>query len=326
MTKKLAVYQAKNGAIELKIDSDKNTIWANLNDITALFDTDKSGISRHIKNIFNDNELSKKSTVAFFATAQKEGSRKVKRDIEHYNLDMIISIGYRVNSKKATQFRIWATQTLKQHITQGYTINPKRIEQNYQAFIKAVDEVKLLAKNNIKSDDVLALIKLFADTWFSLESFDKGKMPTYGLSKKEVNLQVTGLYQDIVSFKDALITKKQASNLFAQEKKKDNLAGIFGNVMQSVFGHEVYPSLEEKAAHLLYFIVKNHPFNDGNKRTGAFAFVWFLQKAGVEFKQVISPQALTTLTLLIAQSDPKEKDKMIGLVLLLLNRVKNATE
>jgi hypothetical protein len=149
MNKKPTIYQAENGAIELKIDSSQETIWANLKDITELFETDKSGISRHIKNIFKDCELEKNSTVAFFATVQKEGSREVKRDIEYYNLDMIISIGYRVNSKKATEFRKWATKTLKQHITSGYTINPKRIEKNYQEFINALMILNYLQKTKL---------------------------------------------------------------------------------------------------------------------------------------------------------------------------------
>ncbi|SMN00053.1 Putative DNA-binding protein in cluster with Type I restriction-modification system [uncultured Candidatus Thioglobus sp.] len=320
MTKKLAIYQAKSGAIELKTDGDNETIWANLNEISLLFDVDKSGVSRHIKNIYKEVELDKNSTVAFFATVQKEGGREVKRDIEYYNLDIIISIGYRVNSKKATQFRIWATKTLKQHITQGYTINKNRINKNYQAFLQAVEDVKCLAKNEVNSDDVLELVKLFANTWFSLEAFDEDKLPQQGFNQQQIDLQADSLYLAVAKFKQDLMAKKQATNLFAQEKKKDSLAGIFANVFQSAFGEEVYPSIEQKAANLLYFIVKNHPFNDGNKRTGAFSFIWFLQQSGVDFSQTITPQTLTTLTLLIAISNPSEKDKLIGLVLLLLSK------
>jgi death-on-curing family protein len=316
MTKNLTIYQAKNGAIELNIDSKQETIWANLNDIVNLFNVDKSGVSRHIKNIFNDGELLKKSVVAKNATTGLDGKTY---QVAYYNLDMIISIGYRVNSKKATHFRQWSTKTLKQHITQGYTINKNRIEQNYQAFISAVDEVKLLAKNNINSDDVLELIKLFADTWFNLEVFDEGKLPQEGIDKTQIEIEIKSLYLAVEVFKNDLMAKKQATILFAQEKKKNSLAGIFANVFQSVFGEDAYSSVEEKSAHLLYFIVKNHPFNDGNKRTGAFAFIWFLQQAGFNFSKNITPQTLTALTLLIAISNPQEKEKMIGLVLLLLN-------
>lgn len=321
MTKNPTIYQAKNGAIELKTDANADTIWASQKDISIIFDIERSVITKHIKNIFKDGEVDKKSTCAFFAQVQKEGDREVKRDIEFYNLDIILAVGYRTNSFKAIAFRKWATSILTKHITQGYTINKNRIEKNYQAFMCAVEDIKSLAKNNIKSDDVLELIKSFANTWFSLEAFDEDKLPQEGLNKKQIEINSASLYLAVDKFKSDLMAKNQATQLFAQEKKKDALAGIFGNVMQSVFGEEAYPSVEEKAAHLLYFIIKNHPFNDGNKRTGAFSFIWFLNKAGFDYQQVISPQTLTALTLLIATSNPNEKDKLIGLILLLLNGV-----
>jgi death-on-curing family protein len=319
MTKNLTIYQAKNGAIELKTDSKAETIWASQKQIAKIFEVTPQNITIHLKQIFADGELIEKATCKDSLQVQKEGGRKVKRQIKEYNLDVIIAVGYRINSVFGTKFRIWATKTLKQHITQGYTINKNRIEQNYQAFISAVDEVKLLAKNNINSDDVLELIKLFADTWFNLEVFDEGKLPQEGIDKTQIEIEIKSLYLAVKVFKNDLMAKKQATILFAQEKQKDSLAGIFANVFQSVFGKDAYPSIEEKSAHLLYFIVKNHPFNDGNKRTGAFAFIWFLQQAGFNFSKNITPQTLTALTLLIAISNPQEKEKMIGLVLLLLN-------
>jgi len=325
MTKNTKIYQAKNGAIELKADSNSETIWASQKQIAQVFDIERSVITKHIKKIYSDKEIDQNSTCAFFAQVQKEGNREVKREVEFYNLDIILAVGYRTNSAKAIQFRQWATKTLKQHITQGYTINSKRIEQNYQAFMSAVENVKLLAQNNIKSDDVLELIKSFAHTWFGLEAFDEDKLPQEGLNKNQIKIKAEGLYLAVGKFKEDLMAKNQATNLFAQEKKKEALAGIFGNVMQSVFGEEAYPSVEEKAAHLLYFIVKNHPFNDGNKRTGAFSFIWFLQQTAFDYQQLITPQTLTTLTLLIAISNPSEKDKLIGLVLLLLSK-ENGTD
>ncbi len=322
MTKTPTIYQAKNGAIELKadVDVDVQTIWANQKDLSVIFDTERSVITKHIKNIFKDGEVDKNSTCAFFAQVQNEGGREVKRDIEFYNLDIILAVGYRTNSAKAIKFRQWAIKTLKQHIVQGYTINKNRIEKNYQAFMNAVDDIKLLSKNQIDSDDVLELIKSFAHTWFSLEAFDEDKLPQEGLNKNQITIKAENLYLAVGKLKNDLIAKKQATQLFAQEKKKDSLAGIFANIFQSVFGEDAYPSIEEKATHLLYFIVKNHPFNDGNKRTGAFSFVWFLQKSGFDYQQVITSQTLTTLTLLIATSAPSEKDKLIGLVLLLLSK------
>lgn len=315
----ILIYQAPNGAIELKWDLEKETIWANLREITDLFGRDKSVISRHIKNILKDKELSQKQTVAFFATVQKEGNKTVSRNIEYFNLDMIISIWYRVNSKVATKFRQRATKTLKQHITQGFTINPKRIEHHYEKFIQAVEEVKSLSIwKNIQSSDILNLIKAFAATWFSLDSFDKQTSFSIDQNQKSVNIQAEELYSDILTLKKELLIKEQATDLFAQEKKKGNFWWILGNIFQTAFGKDVYPSIESKAAHLLYFVIKNHPFTDGNKRSGAFSFIRFLQKTGYDFREKITPEALTALTLLIATSDPKDKEKIIELVILLL--------
>ncbi len=320
MESKLAIYQADNGEIKLKEDAKHETIWANLDDIAQIFGRDKSVISRHIKNIYRDEELDRVLTVAFFATVQKEGKREVKRDIEYFNLDLIISVGYRVNSKIATNFRKWATKTLKEHIVDGYTINPERIKKNHEKFLRAVEDIKLLSNNQIQSDDVLELIKSFSQTWMSLDSFDKDELPKDGFEINSLHVEAKNLYEDIAIFKNELIKKGEATELFASEKSRGSLEGILGNVYQSVFGSDAYPSIEEKAAHLLYFVVKNHPFNDGNKRTGAFSFIWLLKKAGFRVKNFISPNALTTLTLLIAESNPKEKDKMIGLVLLMLRK------
>ncbi len=320
MTKNPTIYQAKNGAIELKTDSNAETIWATQKQISQIFEVTPQNITIHLKQIFSDGELIEKSTCKESLQVQKEGNRQVKRQVKEYNLDAIIAVGYRINSILGTRFRIWATKTLKQHITQGYTINKNRIEQNYQAFMSAVEDVKSLAKNKVDSDDVLELVKSFANTWFNLEAFDEGKLPQDGTDKTQIEVEAKSLYLAVEVFKNDLMAKKQATILFAQEKKKDSLAGIFANVFQSIFGEDAYPSVEEKAAHLLYFIVKNHPFNDGNKRTGAFSFVWFLQKSGFDYQAIITPQTLTTLTLLIAISAPSEKDKLIGLVLLLLSK------
>ncbi len=313
------IFQTNNGSLELKTDSDIETIWANLDQISQLFNRDKSVISRHIKNIFKEEELDKNSTVAFFATVQKEGKRIINRNIEHFNLDLILSVGYRVNSKIATQFRQWATQTLKQHITKGFTINEFRIQQNKVLFLKTIEDLKILTENisKIDSKNLLSLIESFSNTWFSLDKYDKNVFPTIG-TKQELLINATDLLNDLFVLKSELIQKNEASELFAQEKLQGSLQGILGNVYQTIFGQDAYETIEEKAAHLLYFIIKNHPFNDGNKRSGAFAFIWFLKKAEIQFEQKINPAALTALTLLIAESNPTEKDKMIGIVLLLL--------
>jgi death-on-curing family protein len=311
---KLAIYQTKDGALELREDANKETIWATQADLSLIYQKDQSVISRHIKKIFQDGEVDKKSNM------QKMHIPNSDKPVEVYSLDIILAVGYRTNSSKAIEFRKWATNILKQHITQGFTINPNRIEKNHQSFLKAVEDIKLLVNNNqnLQTGDVLELIQSFSYTWFSLDTYDKDNFPKKG-TKKLVKITAEELERDLQKLKENLIAKKEASDIFGQEKQKGNLAGIIGNVFQSVFSQDAYETIEEKSAHLLYFIIKNHPFNDGNKRSGAFAFIWFLQKAGLNFKAKITPETLATLTILIAESDPKDKEKMIGIVLLLLN-------
>ena len=318
----LVIYQTKQGEILLRGDFDKETIWASLDQIAKLFGRDKSVISRHLRNIYQEEELSEKATVAKNATVQKEGKREVIREIEYYNLDAIISVGYRVNSKTATQFRQWATKTLRQHIVEGYTINPDRISQNYATFMKAVQQVQavLPAGEVMDGKEVLELVRLFADTWFSLDAYDKELLSPTKVSKKKVALTASELQDSLGVLKKELMKKGEATDNFAQVRGQQSLEGIVGNVMQSFGGQAVYPTVESKAAHLLYFIIKNHPFVDGNKRSGAYAFVWFLQKARVLDTKRLTPTALTVLTLLIAESNPKDMEKVVSLVALLISR------
>ena len=322
-TKKEAViYQAKSGAIELRGDFGKETVWATLDQIAEVFGRDKSVVSRHLKNIYKEGELDASSTVAKNATVQTEGKRKVERIIEYYNLDAILSVGYRVNSKTATQFRQWATKTLREHIVDGYTINKSRIAQNYDGFLKAVADVKALlpAGTVMDAESILELITLFSDTWLSLDAYDKDALVTKGATKKSVKITAEMFAEALGSLKESLIEKGEATDLFATERERGSLAGIIGNVMQAFGGSDAYPTVEEKAAHFLYFVIKNHPFIDGNKRSGAYAFVWFLAKAKVLDTTRITPPALTAVTLLVAESDPAHKDKMVGLILTMLAR------
>lgn len=314
MNDKPAVYQAKDGSIELKIDQKHDTIWATQKQLAEIFSVNVRTINEHILNILKTNELNADAVIRKYRITASDGKTY---NTNHYNLDMIISVGYRVNSIQATAFRQWATKTLKGYITDGYVINKKNIQNNYTTFLAAIDDIKLLAQKN---DDSMELIKAFAATWFSLDAYDKEEMPRGGATKKQVTFAASHLSEAIFVLKTDLIAKKQATELFASERSKDAIGAIVGNVFQSFAGQDVYPSVEEKAAHLLYFIVKNHPYSDGNKRSGAFAFIWYLQKAGALSLNQITPAALTALTLLIAQSDPKQKNRMIGLVLLLLGK------
>jgi len=320
---KLVIYQAENGAIQLRSDANADTIWATQRQLSDVFLVDVRTVNEHIHNILSSGELEKNPTIRNFRIVQKEGNRDVERSVAHYNLDMIISVGYRVNSKTATRFRQWATRTLKQHITQGYTLNEKWLVERRITAEKIINDIQQLSKENtqVQVSDVLELIKTFTHTWFSLQSYDEGGLPEKGLKQNPIDIQAKILYHALEQLKTTLKTKGEASDLFAQEKTRGTLEGIFGNVIQSVFGADVYPTIEEKAAHLFYFIIKNHPFNDGNKRSGAFAFIWFLQQAGFPLKQYLNPNTLTALTLLIAESDPRQKQQMIGLVLQLLREI-----
>ncbi len=316
----IIIYQAANGAIELKGDGDKQTIWANRMQMAQIFGVNTQAISKHIQNIYQEGELTKEPTSSKMELVQNEAGRTVTRKVDYYNLDILIAVGYRINSVTGTKFRQRATQTLRQHITEWFTINPTRIQQNYQLFLQAVQDVKTLAHNApVSPDDILELIKVFGQTWFSLDAFDTNQFQEIEHSAQTITIHAQDLYQGILILKQELISKGEASDLFAQEKRTGNLEGIVWNIFQSAFGADSYPTIQSKSAHLLYFIVKNHPFTDGNKRSGAFSFVWLLQKSGIDFRHAITPQALTAMTLLIATSDPKDKQRIIDLVVLLLS-------
>ena len=321
MKNNIEIYKSKDNQIEISVTLVDDTVWLNRHQMSILFDRDIKTLGKHINNIFMDGELDKNSVVANFAITANDGKTY---QVDFYNLEMIISVGYRVKSLSGVQFRQWATQRLKDYLIQGYAINQKRIEENRTQFLKTLDDLKLITQNtlHVEAKDILSLIQAFSNTFFSLDSFDKNEFPTQG-TKEEIQSTAKDLQKDIQQLKTELIKKGWATDLFAQEKKPGNLEGIFGNVFQSVFGQDAYATVEEKAAHLLYFIIKNHPFNDGNKRSGAFSFIWLLQKAGLKFQDKISPETLTTLTILIAESNPSDKEKMIGIVLLLLNKQKN---
>jgi prophage maintenance system killer protein/predicted XRE-type DNA-binding protein len=320
--KGVVVYQAKNGAIELRGDFAHETVWATQAQIAEAFDVNVRTINEHINNILKTKELTQKATIRNFRIVQKEGKREVDRDVKHYNLDMILSVGYRVNSKKATSFRQWATKTLKSYITSGFVVNKSHIAKNYDQFLKVVDDIKKLMHEGsvVEPKDAVELISIFADTWLSLDAYDREELTTGKLTKNKVKLTAEKIDENLKQFKSELLKKGEATDIFGNERSHRAVAGIVGNVMQSFGGKEVYESAEEKAAHLLYFIVKNHPFTDGNKRSGAFAFVWFLKQSNILDVTKITPSALTALTVLVASSDPAEREKVIALILNLISK------
>ena len=311
----IVIYQAKNGKIKFRGDFDHNTVWGTQQQIADVFEIDRSVVTKHIRNILKDGEVDEKSNVQNLHIAHSD------KPVKFYSLDIILAVGYRTNSSKAILFRKWTTTVLRQHLVDGYTINKERITKSYQSFLQAVADVKnLLPKDDgVKTEDILELIKAFSSAWFSLNAYDTQKFPRGGITKKKIDFTANELMQALHKLKLELILKKEATDLFGVEKSKDSFQSIVGNIFQSFDGADLYPTIEEKAAHLLYFTIKNHPFVDGNKRNAAFAFIWFLSRAGI-LQANLTPEALTALTLLIATNDPKEKDKIIGLILLLLQR------
>lgn len=254
MSEQIEIYKTVDNQVELRVHFEKTTVWLSQKQIASLFGTQVPAITKHIKNILKEGELTEEAAISKMEIVQKEGKRQVKRNIEAYNLDMIISVGYRVSSLRATQFRIWATERLRDYLTKGYNINKERIQKNKEEFIKTVEDLKILSEDNrlLDTKDVLSLIQNFSDTWFSLEQFDSQEFPSKG-TKKEVELSAKGLERDLAQLKQELIKKGQATELFGQEKNKENLKGIFGNIFQTVFGEDAYKSVEEKQP--IYFIL-----------------------------------------------------------------------
>jgi len=314
----IVIYQTADNQTEIDIQIDGNTIWANQKQIAEVFGTEVPAINKHIKNILNTNELDVNSTVSKMEIVQKEGNREVKRTVEIYNLDMIISVGYRVNSSRATQFRIWATQRLKDYLVKGYAINQKRLDelrQTIQLITQNTDSDELKLS---EAKGLLTVIENYTKSFVLLNQFDSSDLQ---LNKLSGNITYEIDYQEALQaiqlLKEKLIAKKEATELFGNQKDK-TFEGILRSVVQTFDSQYLYPTIEEQAAHLLYFIIKNHPFSDGNKRIGAFMFVWFLEKnkhlvkTNGEIK--INDNALTALALLVAQSNPNDKDLMTRLV------------
>lgn len=306
----------KNGELELEVTVSENreNVWISQDQMATLFDVDRSRVTRHIKNIYDDNELDENSTCAENALVQTEGKRKVKRTIKIYNLDMILAVGYRVKSPNGIIFRKWATSILKDYMIKGYTINQKRLD----ALHKTVEiQTRILASTlELDEKEVLNVIETYANALSLLDDYDHGL-----LSKPEGTDFIYRLsYQECRELIDKM---KFDSDVFGIEKEEGKLNGILAAVYQNVFGQELYPSIEEKAANLLYFLIKDHPFADGCKRIGATIFLEFLNKNNhliIEGTPIISNSALVAITLMIAESRPEEKETMISLVMNFLSK------
>ena len=323
----IILYESNDGQTKIDVRLENETVWLNLNQIAELFGRDKSVISRHLKNIFASEELEETSTVAKNATVQIEGNREVVREVEYFNLDAIISVGYRVNSKRGTQFRQWATQRLKDYLVTGYAFNERRLQENLTELETAINSIKQIGESEelklSEAKGLLELISNYANSFILLNRFDRQELEDVLLN---TNITYEIKYDEAVSaveeLKHQLIAKNEATVLFGNQKDQ-SFAGILGSIVQTFGGEYLYPTIEEQAAHLLYFIIKNHPFTDGNKRIGSFLFIWFLEKNKHRFNQKgelkISENTLTALALLVAQSNPNDKELMIKLIINLIS-------
>ncbi|WP_017446220.1 virulence protein RhuM/Fic/DOC family protein [Gayadomonas joobiniege] len=317
MANQVEVFQNDDGSLQLAVTLQDESVWLTQADMVALFDKNKRTISEHIRNIFKDNELVESEVVRKFRITASDGKTY---QTNHYNLDVIISVGYRVKSQQGVKFRQWATKTLKQHLLKGYTLNQDRLSQNAKELEKALLLVKrasALPQNSEFGVGLVDIIASYTQTFLWLQRYDEGLLETPQGQQGGELTPLADAKTAIAELKKNLINKGEATPLFAQERE-DGLAAIWGALDQTVFGEPAYPSIESKAAHLLYFVVKNHPFSDGNKRTAAFLFVDFLNRnnrlLNDNYQPVINDTGLAAITLLVAESRPQEKDTIIRLI------------
>ncbi|MCP5206970.1 MAG: virulence protein RhuM/Fic/DOC family protein [Hahellaceae bacterium] len=321
----IAIFEGASGEIQVQLGQE--TVWLSLDQMTQLFGRDKSTISRHVSNVFKEGELDRKSVVAKNATTATDGKTY---QVDHFNLDVIISVGYRVKSQQGTRFRQWATKLINQHLTQGYTLNQQRFEQNAQELEAALILIrKAAASPDLIVDTGRGLVEIvsrYTQTFLWLQRYDEGLL-------NEPQGQPGGTLPSLQQAREALahlkynlMEKGEATELFAKPRG-DGLEALLGNLDQSVFGEAAYPSIQSKAAHLLYFVVKNHPFTDGNKRSGAFLFVDFLHRnnhlINKQGQAIINDTGLAALTLLVAESNPKQKETLIRLIMNMLTPEEN---
>ena len=321
----IIIYQTEDGEIKLDVKMDKETVWLTQAQMSDLFQTDRTAILRHINNIYKSQELESESTCAKIAQVRTEGKRNVTRYIPYYNLDMIISVGYRVNSKRGTQFRIWANKILKDYLIKGYAINQKIKLERYQELKDMVHILGNTLKNQeqLTSDQSKGLLAVVTDYVYALDTLDKYDYQQLFIENTTKGDRFHATYENAMEAIRSLKGKFGESKLFAHEKDQSFKSSI-ATIYQTFDGIELYPSIEEKAAMLFYLVVKNHSFSDGNKRIAAFLFLWFLEKNRILYKpdgsRLISNNTLVALTLMIAESRTEEKDIMVKVVINLINQ------
>ena len=324
----LVIYKSKEGEIDIKIRLADDDIWLSQEEIALLFNIQRPAVTRHINNIYKSGELNERGTCSILERmGSKKDSQKRKYKTKYYNLDAIISVGYRVNSKKATEFRIWATKTLREYLTKGYSINSKRLESQTKSLLEVKNILQLISRKSKLPElighekELFDVVAEYAKSWKVLGEFDEGKIKIDSLKKTKFKLNFYICQEIISSLKDELVEKRLVGELFALDNN-DKLPSIISNLYQTYDGNELYNSIEEKAAHLLYFVIKDHPFIDGNKRVASLLFLYYLEKNNYLFRSngslKINNSTIIALALLVASSNPKEKGSMIKLIINLI--------
>ncbi|MBQ2008050.1 MAG: virulence protein RhuM/Fic/DOC family protein [Alistipes sp.] len=319
----IIIYQSEDGHTELNVRLDGDTVWLSQAQIAHLFQTDRTSIVRHINNIYRNGELKKEATCAIFTQVQTEGTRQVRRSLPLYTLDMIISVGYRVNSKQATQFRIWANRVLKEYLVQGYSVRRDLQSEQLEELKRTIAVMSnVLAAKSVTRDEAVGLLRVISDFSYGLDTLDRYDYQQLELSHTTAEERFRATYENAMEALQTLKKEFGASELFAREKD-ESFRSTMGAIYQTYGGEDLYPSVEEKAANLLYLTVKNHSFSDGNKRIAAFLFLWFMERNGILYREDgsrrVENNTLVALTLMIAESRGEEKDIMTKVVVNLIN-------
>ena len=320
------IYKPSKGEADLRVRLEGETVWLDAHQMALIFGVNRPAIVKHINNIYRTGELDKNSTCSILEQVALDGKT---RKMNLYNLDMIISVGYRVNSKRATQFRVWATKVLKNYLIQGYAINKKRVLEAENKFRQLQEAINFLKNKSRKEKlqgqekEILSILSDYANTFTLLEKYDKNKLKSGKGREADFVLEYKECLNLISELKKSLVSKKEASGIFGNESGH-GFEGVVGNLYQTFGGKQLYKTIEDKASHLLYLVIKDHPFTDGNKRIASFLFVYFLDKNNYLYRESgekkINDNALTALALLIAESDPREKEQMTALISQLLKK------
>lgn len=317
----IEIYQSEDGLVQLDVSLQDDTVWMTQKQLAELFQVSPQNITMHLKNVFAEGELAEAATCKDSLQVQQEGDRQVRRNRKYYNLDAVISVGYRCNSALATRFRIWATRTLKQHLVEGYTLNQRRLQERGVEFEQAVQLLSQTLTNrqlvSPQGEEVLRVVADYARSWSLLQAYDEQSFKNNEAKQDDMQaLLLPDVLSAIAQLKQTLIEKGEATELFGQ-LRGDGLSSAIATIEQG-FGDELfYPNIASRAAHLLYFVIKNHPLADGNKRTGSFLFLWYLRinqhLLAKSVDSLVNDNTLVALALLVAESKPEQKELIIRL-------------